>query len=282
MDLEDDEEYGGGGSKKKKKGSTPRRKSGGRPKGSKNTKPRRSKAEMLAAPVTAYESGRRATKKPINYADMDKSFDEDEFDDDGSNEGGEEYNEEDGEDELSGAVRTSAPSQAYEVTPSNLHVPWRPKVKILEKILCHRDKNKGVALRHLHPEAGAPILDAPAPDYQYYVKWKDFSYLHCEWVDADVIRAQHLGGNRLTKYHKAPNPEDPEEPFESRFVEVLPPPLLFGFHRISSNVEQVDRIISVREYEGKPHYLIKWSGLNYDEATWESADTVSDDGEVRP
>jgi len=41
------------------------------------------------------------------------------------------------------------------------------------------------------------------PRYEYYVKFKEYSYLHCEWVDEiDIISMGKLGKNRLQRFNK--------------------------------------------------------------------------------
>lgn len=44
---------------------------------------------------------------------------------------------------------------------------------------------------------------AAEPVTEYYVKWKEKSYLHCEWVTADVIeREGTVGRGKINRYHK--------------------------------------------------------------------------------
>jgi len=116
----------------------------------------------------------------------------------------------------------SAGRRSGSTSPKN---PVLVDIKALDKILCHRNKNHAI----LH-KAHFPIPDAPAPvpqiapstpEFEYYVKWREMSYIHCEWVNEGEIRRANNGGQRLDRYWKLSAVEDPEEPYEPAFGEVL-------------------------------------------------------------
>lgn len=102
---------------------------------------------------------------------------------------------------------------------------------------------------------------------EFYVKYKNFSYLHCEWkteeellkgdkrVQAKIKRfKQKLANSNLFEYME-------EEPFNPDYIEV-------------------DRVLDMSEVTdpatGKvtKNYLVKWRSLPYDEATWELEDDI--------
>lgn len=102
----------------------------------------------------------------------------------------------------------------------------------------------------------SPILD-PAVQYEFLVKYKNRSFVHCEWVPQVLIERAKLGKQRLQRF-LAKNPEcDPDSPFEIEYLEV-------------------DRVLDSEERDGTIHYFVKWQGLPYSESTWESSEEVND------
>ncbi|RCI00137.1 hypothetical protein CU097_010915 [Rhizopus azygosporus] len=93
------------------------------------------------------------------------------------------------------------------------------------------------------------------------IKYKNTSFLHVEWVPLENIENEHLGKHRvkkfLQKYHDDGNRGED-------FQEHL----------------KIDRVVDDGELEdpetgdSKIYYLVKWSGLFYDQATWETEDDV--------
>lgn len=119
--------------------------------------------------------------------------------------------------------------------------------------------------------------EKPEPVYievdEFYVKYRNFSYLHCEWrteeellkgdrrVSAKIRRFQIKQAQQLNIFDNLE-----EDPFNPDFVEV-------------------DRVLDVSEHtdpvtgDVTKHYLVKWKSLAYEDCTWELEGDV-DDGKI--
>jgi len=106
---------------------------------------------------------------------------------------------------------------------------------------------------------------------EYFVKYRNFSYLHCEWrteeellkgdrrVAAKIRRFQQKQSQQLNIFE---NIED--EPFNQDFTEV---------DRV------LDMSVHTDETSGETtkHYLVKWKSLPYEDCTWELEEDVDND-----
>ncbi|XP_052564493.1 uncharacterized protein LOC120426896 isoform X3 [Culex pipiens pallens] len=102
---------------------------------------------------------------------------------------------------------------------------------------------------------------------EYYVKYRNFSYLHCEWrTEDELFKGDKRVGNKIKRFLQKQQQQLnifeslDEEPFNPDFVEV-------------------DRVLDVSEHtddDGKTvkHYLVKWKSLPYEDSTWELEDDV--------
>lgn len=103
---------------------------------------------------------------------------------------------------------------------------------------------------------------------EYYVKYRNFSYLHCEWKTEDELyKGDKRIANKIKRFKQKQaqqlnifeNLE--EEPFNPDYVEV-------------------DRVLDVAEHtdpstsETVKHYLVKWRSLQYEDSTWELEEDV--------
>uniref|UniRef100_A0A6P7GKH5 Chromodomain-helicase-DNA-binding protein 6 isoform X2 n=1 Tax=Diabrotica virgifera virgifera TaxID=50390 RepID=A0A6P7GKH5_DIAVI len=103
---------------------------------------------------------------------------------------------------------------------------------------------------------------------EYYVKYRNFSYLHCEWKTEDeLFKGDRRIANKIKRYRQKQaqqmnifeNLED--EPFNPDYVEV-------------------DRVLDLSEHtdattgEIVKHYLVKWRALQYEDCTWELEEDV--------
>ncbi|KAI1901420.1 hypothetical protein AGOR_G00034260 [Albula goreensis] len=106
---------------------------------------------------------------------------------------------------------------------------------------------------------------------EFYVKFKNFSYLHCRWADIEELEKDKRIHQKVKRY-KAKRMHDnflaemDDEPFNPDYVEV-------------------DRILEVSEStdeNGEPvtHYLVKWCSLPYEDSTWELKADV-DQGKIQ-
>ncbi|XP_072271278.1 chromodomain-helicase-DNA-binding protein 8 isoform X1 [Pyxicephalus adspersus] len=106
---------------------------------------------------------------------------------------------------------------------------------------------------------------------EYFVKYKNYSYLHCEWATIQQLERDKRIHQKLKRFKTKMAqmrhflPED-EEPFNPDYVEV---------DRI------LDESHSIDKDNGEPvvYYLVKWCSLPYEDSTWELKEDV-DDGKV--
>ncbi|XP_051510928.1 chromodomain-helicase-DNA-binding protein 9-like isoform X2 [Myxocyprinus asiaticus] len=102
---------------------------------------------------------------------------------------------------------------------------------------------------------------------EYYVKYKNYSYLHCEWAtEQQLVKdkriQQKIKRFKIKQAQKAHFFADIEEdPFNPDYVEV-------------------DRVLEVSYCEDKDtrepvvYYLVKWCSLPYEDSTWELKEDV--------
>ncbi|KAL9976050.1 hypothetical protein ACROYT_G013284 [Oculina patagonica] len=130
------------------------------------------------------------------------------------------------------------------------YIPVGPEVEettTVEKILAMRTKQ-----------------DEELGNYEeFMVKFKNYSYLHCEWATAEKLARGDKRIHMKIKRYKAKQQnsmaffsELDEEPFNPDYVEV---------DRV------LDMSTGVDQNSGEPitHYLVKWSSQPYEESTWE-------------
>ena len=130
--------------------------------------------------------------------------------------------------------------------------------------------------REIKEIEGLKEVEEGGPKYEYFVKWKTFSHLHCQWVpESEIAHAKIQLRNywKRIEEKKRLGLEDAEEEefFDERFI-------------------QVDRILAtkkemVKNEEGveseKTYYLIKWVGLPYTDSTWELSESINDDSKLQ-
>uniref|UniRef100_A0A8C4I6J1 Chromodomain helicase DNA binding protein 8 n=1 Tax=Dicentrarchus labrax TaxID=13489 RepID=A0A8C4I6J1_DICLA len=106
---------------------------------------------------------------------------------------------------------------------------------------------------------------------EFFVKYKNYSYLHCEWASLEQLEKDKRIHQKLKRFKTKHAQmrllfQEEEEPFNPDYVEV-------------------DRILdvshSVDKDNGEPviYYLVKWCSLPYEDATWELKEDV-DEGKV--
>ncbi|EFC50563.1 chromodomain helicase DNA binding protein [Naegleria gruberi] len=95
---------------------------------------------------------------------------------------------------------------------------------------------------------------------EYLCKYKNKSYLHCEWIpryelDDDIQTRNKI--NRFNKQYDVKYFEGLEEYFNPEFTEV-------------------ERIIDRGVWDDSEVYCVKWKGLTYSESTWEFENKIED------
>ncbi|XP_029435998.1 chromodomain-helicase-DNA-binding protein 8 isoform X2 [Rhinatrema bivittatum] len=103
---------------------------------------------------------------------------------------------------------------------------------------------------------------------EFFVKYKNYSYLHCEWATIEQLERDKRIHQKLKRFKAKMAqmrhflPED-EEPFNPDYVEV---------DRI------LDESHSIDKDNGEPviYYLVKWCSLPYEDSTWELKEDVEE------
>ncbi|KAK9502140.1 hypothetical protein O3M35_012729 [Rhynocoris fuscipes] len=116
---------------------------------------------------------------------------------------------------------------------------------------------------------------------EYFVKWADMSYWHCDWVSElqmDVFHTQMIR-SYIRKYdmEEPPKLEEPLDEADNRMkrireANINDQELEEKYYRFGIKPEWliVQRIINHRTTrDGSNIYLVKWRDLSYDQATWE-------------
>ncbi|EAY22905.1 F/Y-rich N-terminus family protein [Trichomonas vaginalis G3] len=91
---------------------------------------------------------------------------------------------------------------------------------------------------------------------EYFVKFFNKSYKACQWVPKEQVFSTKHGEKLAKRYHK-------EHPKEA-------PPLPY-FNPI---FETPEKIVGSHEKDGVTYYLTKWTKLDYDQNTWETAESL--------
>ncbi|KAJ8937601.1 hypothetical protein NQ318_018414 [Aromia moschata] len=138
-----------------------------------------------------------------------------------------------------------------------------PENTDLDKLEEKRDIEKHVKTRNEN------IGDIEMVDVEeYYVKYRNFSYLHCEWkTEEELYKGDKRIGNKIKRFKQKQAQQMnifenlEEEPFNPDYTEV-------------------DRVLDLSEHtdpatgEIVKHYLVKWRALQYEDCTWELEEDV--------
>ncbi|XP_029110966.1 chromodomain-helicase-DNA-binding protein 7 isoform X2 [Scleropages formosus] len=94
---------------------------------------------------------------------------------------------------------------------------------------------------------------------EFYVKFKNFSYLHCRWADIEELEKDKRIHQKVKRFKAKQSlnsflTEMDDEPFNPDYVEV---DRILDVSKITDNGESVT------------HYLVKWCSLPYEDSTWE-------------
>ncbi|XP_026539735.1 chromodomain-helicase-DNA-binding protein 8 isoform X6 [Notechis scutatus] len=107
---------------------------------------------------------------------------------------------------------------------------------------------------------------------EFFVKYKNYSYLHCEWATIAQLEKDKRIHQKLKRFKTKMAQmrhffHEDEEPFNPDYVEV---------DRI------LDESHSIDKDNGEPviYYLVKWCSLPYEDSTWELKEDV-DEGKVQ-
>ncbi|KAG9473844.1 hypothetical protein GDO78_004248 [Eleutherodactylus coqui] len=140
--------------------------------------------------------------------------------------------------------------------------PPEDDANIIERILSSR-----VVQKEITP-GGMPMeLE------EFYVKYRNFSYLHCKWATLEDLEKDPRIQQKIKRFRnkQAQMKHIFTEPDEDMF---------------NPDYVEVDRVLEVAHTkdsdtgEEVTHYLVKWCSLSYEESTWELEEDV-DPGKVK-
>ncbi|KAM9534641.1 chromodomain-helicase-DNA-binding protein 6-like [Salvelinus alpinus] len=140
--------------------------------------------------------------------------------------------------------------------------PPEDEANIIEKILSVRTAKKEAS-----PE------ETPEESEEFYVKYRNFSYLHCKWATLEDLEKDPRIHQKIKRFRT--------KQAQMKHIFVEPDEDLFNPDYI-----EVDRVLEVaittdtETGEEVTHYLVKWCSLSYEEATWELQEDV-DPGKIR-
>ncbi|XP_026548078.1 chromodomain-helicase-DNA-binding protein 7 [Notechis scutatus] len=95
---------------------------------------------------------------------------------------------------------------------------------------------------------------------EFYVKYKNFSYLHCQWASVEVLDKDRRIQQKIKRF-KA-------KQAQNKFLSEIDDELF------NPDYVEVDRIMDISHSkddngESVIHYLVKWCSLPYEDSTWE-------------
>ncbi|XP_074068091.1 chromodomain-helicase-DNA-binding protein 6 isoform X3 [Macrotis lagotis] len=153
-----------------------------------------------------------------------------------------------------GAGRTSALSAS--TLAWQAEEPPEDDANIIEKILASKMVQKEV-----HPG------ELPFDMELFYVKYRNFSYLHCKWATLEELEKDPRISQKIKRFRN--------KQAQMKHIFTEPDEDLFN-----PDYVEVDRILEVAHTkdsdtgEEVTHYLVKWCSLPYEESTWELEEDV--------
>uniref|UniRef100_A0AAY4EVW2 DNA helicase n=1 Tax=Denticeps clupeoides TaxID=299321 RepID=A0AAY4EVW2_9TELE len=140
--------------------------------------------------------------------------------------------------------------------------PPEDEANIIEKILSVRPVKR-------ETDPG----DQPEELEEFYVKYRNFSYLHCKWATLEELEKDPRIHQKIKRFRN--------KQAQMKHIFTEPDEDLFNPDYI-----EVDRLLEVayttdtETGEEVTHYLVKWCSLSYEESTWELQEDV-DPGKIR-
>uniref|UniRef100_A0A8C4V194 Chromodomain helicase DNA binding protein 6 n=1 Tax=Falco tinnunculus TaxID=100819 RepID=A0A8C4V194_FALTI len=108
---------------------------------------------------------------------------------------------------------------------------------------------------------------------EFYVKYRNFSYLHCKWATLEELEKDPRISQKIKRFRN--------KQAQMKHIFTEPDEDLFN-----PDYVEVDRILEVAHTkdpdtgEEVTHYLVKWCSLPYEESTWELEEDV-DPGKIK-
>ncbi|XP_075316313.1 uncharacterized protein chd6 isoform X3 [Odontesthes bonariensis] len=141
--------------------------------------------------------------------------------------------------------------------------PPEDEANIIEKILSARIVKKESSAEDQAEEAE-----------EFYVKYRNFSYLHCKWATLEELEKDPRIHQKIKRFRTK------QAQMKHLFTEVTAALLRPDEDLFNPDYVEVDRVLEVavttdtETGEEVTHYLVKWCSLSYEEATWELQEDV--------
>ena len=118
-----------------------------------------------------------------------------------------------------------------------------------------------------------PLPDPPPADkwdaVEFRVKWRRHSYLHTDWDTKETL-SQLAGFKRVLNYCKRVDEYAAARPSMSREAAEYADLQLAMAEEAAEEHAKVERVVKAVTVAGLRHVLVKWTGLPYAHATWET------------
>ncbi|XP_029470707.1 chromodomain-helicase-DNA-binding protein 6 isoform X2 [Rhinatrema bivittatum] len=134
--------------------------------------------------------------------------------------------------------------------------PPEDDANIIEKVLASR-----MIQKEFHPGG------FPSEVEEFYVKYRNFSYLHCKWATLEELEKDPRIQQKIRRFRN--------KQAQMKHIFTEPDEDLFN-----PDYVEVDRVLEVAHTkdsetgEEVTHYLVKWCSLSYEESTWELEEDV--------
>ncbi|KAL6243123.1 ATP-dependent DNA helicase Hrp3 [Rhinocladiella similis] len=115
-------------------------------------------------------------------------------------------------------------------------------------------------------------------DYEFLIKWQQKSHYHATWETLEALR-EVRSLKRLDNYIKKHLIEDIRIVHDPEIAPEDKEKWLLYREEVAEALEEhkrVERVIGDREGEEGTEYFVKWKGLLYNDASWESSSLVSE------
>ncbi|KAK4526530.1 hypothetical protein GAYE_SCF25G4446 [Galdieria yellowstonensis] len=171
----------------------------------------------------------------------------------------------------------------YESEASEVSGPLMEKIVAMRTVPLTR-KDASSSLERRQGEAGNvsprkhsfPSAEQGEFRTEYLIKWKNRSYIHCDWVTEDFILSQPQGKGRLQRFRKNFELNAWKRGDDDLRDDADPIPEEW------SKWTTVDRILAEHVADdGVKEFLVKWCALPYSESTWETEDDIRDSSKIQ-
>ena len=102
--------------------------------------------------------------------------------------------------------------------------------------------------------------------WEYLVKWRGRSYIHCEWLPHSALQEDVGSDKRSVKLKN----------FNVKHHAGATQPSFEKGYFFNPLFETIEKILAVRRQGGALQYLVKWTSLPYGESTWEFRDGLQE------